>query len=84
MTPTFGLKASEDCNSSCTSVVCCGSVGVFGMTLGSVDLIYNRSIDSSYYSINKSLINFKLLDILYDKILNYLEDADRTRDGKRP
>ena len=58
VTPTFGLKASEDCNSSCTSVVCCGSVGVFGMTLGSVDLIYNRSIYSSYYSTNKTFISF--------------------------
>ena len=54
------------------------------MTLGSVDLIHNRGIDSSYYNLHKTSLNFKLLDILCDEVLNYLEDADRTRDGKRP
>ena len=84
VTPTFGLKASEDCNSSCTSVVCCGSVGVFGIALGSVDLIYNRGRDRNYYSTHKISIIAELLDILCNDVLNYLEDADRTRDGKRP
>ena len=84
MTPTFGLKASEDCNSSCTSVVCCGSVGVFGIALGSVDLIYNRGIDRSNCSTHKISIFSLSTGILCNDVLNYLEDADRTRDGKRP